>query len=169
MKDSENRAIEALCAARLRALRRSKGFTLHECEELSHGEFKAVVLGSYERGTRAISLARLDRLAELFEVPLQYFFGEKVQQMSSGDDGLIFDLRRIRKLTLDSEKISPVKRYLTTIARKRSDWNGEVMSLRRSDSAVLELICELEAEELYRELRMAGFLFASEVSGQRSL
>ena len=55
--------IEELCAQRLRDLRRSRGLTLDQCESMSGGVIKAVVLGSYERGTRAISLARLTQLA----------------------------------------------------------------------------------------------------------
>jgi transcriptional regulator with XRE-family HTH domain len=169
MTNQMNRAIEELCAQRLRELRRSKGLTLHDCEKLSNGEIKAVVLGSYERGTRAVSLARLEQLAELYEVPFQYFFGEKKHEIRSEVDALVFDLRRIRKENLAVVRLAPVKRFLTTIARKRSDWNGEVMSLRQSDSALLELICEMDSQSLHQELRLAGYLFASEVSGQRSL
>ena len=169
MTNQMNRAIEELCAQRLRELRRSKGLTLHDCEKLSKGEIKAVVLGSYERGTRAVSLARLEQLAELYEVPFQYFFGEKKHEIRSEVDALVFDLRRIRKENSAVARLAPVKRFLTTIARKRSDWNGEVMSLRQSDSALLELICEMDSQSLHQELRLAGYLFASEVSGQRSL
>ncbi len=165
----ENQGVEVRCAERLRELRRGKGLTLHQAEKLSNGEFKAVVLGSYERGTRAISLARLERLAELYEVPFQYFFDGKSHEIRREDDGFIFDLRRIRKNGAESEKLAPVKRYLNAIARKRSDWNGEVISLRRLDTELLELICNLDAVELHQELRLAGYLFASEVSGQRSL
>jgi len=163
------REIEGLCAQRLRELRRKKGLTLHQCEQLSNGEIKAVVLGSYERGTRAISLARLEQLAKFYEVPFQYFLAGKSEGNPEVKDRLIFDLRRIRRTEVAPEKIAPVKRYLSTVARKRSDWNGEVISLRKSDNEVLALICEIEQEELYQELRLAGFLFASEVSGQRSL
>jgi hypothetical protein len=49
--------IEQRCAHKLRELRRSKGLTLQDCELISNGALKAVVLGSYERGHRAISLA----------------------------------------------------------------------------------------------------------------
>jgi transcriptional regulator with XRE-family HTH domain len=164
-----SREIEALCAERLRELRRRKGLTLHQCEKASGGQIKAVVLGSYERGTRAISLARLEQLAHFYEVPFQYFFNEKTQSQSEVNERLIFDLRRIRGTQVPPENIAPVKPYLATVARKRSDWNGEVLSLRKSDSEILGLICALEQDELYQELKLAGYLFASEASGQRSL
>jgi transcriptional regulator with XRE-family HTH domain len=42
---------------------------------MSNGKYKSVVVGSYERGTRAISVNRLIELAELYEVPITEFFG----------------------------------------------------------------------------------------------
>ncbi len=54
---------------RLRAIRRQKGLSLHDVEARSQQEFKASVLGAYERGERAISVPRLLRLAEIYEVP----------------------------------------------------------------------------------------------------
>ena len=54
---------------RLRAIRRQKGLSLHDVEARSDQEFKASVLGAYERGERAISVPRLLRLAELYRVP----------------------------------------------------------------------------------------------------
>lgn len=163
------RTIEAHCAQKLRELRRAKGITLNQFEKLSNGAIKAVVLGSYERGTRAISLARLEELAEIYEVPIQYFWNEKLTHESPHQERLIFDLRRLRKSQDISHSIAPVERFLATIARKRSDWNGEVMSIRANDSETLSLLCDLDEPQLREELRLREYLFASEVSGQRSL
>src|SRR3954469_23062282 len=54
---------------RLPAIRRPKGLSLHDVEARSNLEFKASVLGAYERGERAISVPRLLRLSEIYEVP----------------------------------------------------------------------------------------------------
>ena len=51
--------------ARLRAIRRQKHLSLQEVEAASEHECKASVLGAYERGERAISVPRLQRLARL--------------------------------------------------------------------------------------------------------
>jgi transcriptional regulator with XRE-family HTH domain len=59
----------------LRKVRKSKGLTLHQVEVLSNGKYKSVVVGSYERGSRSISVSRLIELAELYEVPITEFFG----------------------------------------------------------------------------------------------
>ena len=54
----------------LRAVRRRLRLSLREVSERSQGEFQPSVLGAYERGDRAISVARLVRLAELYGVPV---------------------------------------------------------------------------------------------------
>ena len=55
---------------RLRTIRKQKRLSLHEVEAQSDQEFKASVLGAYERGERALSLPRLDRLAQFYRVPV---------------------------------------------------------------------------------------------------
>lgn len=161
--------IEKICAGKLREIRRKRGITLHEFESLSNGSVKAVVLGSYERGTRAVSLERLEHIAGIYEVPIQYFLGISNEGKAESEKGFIFDLRRISKRSELSPQLASVKRYLAHIAGQRSDWNGEVISLRRADSDCLALICEMGARELTTELRGNGFLFASEVNVQHSL
>ena len=48
---------------RIRSIRRQKRLSLQEVEASSNQEFKASVLGAYERGERAISVPRLQRLS----------------------------------------------------------------------------------------------------------
>src|SRR6476620_2045000 len=55
---------------RLRAIRRQKRLSLQDVEAASAQEFKASVLGAYERGERAISVPRLERLARFYSVPV---------------------------------------------------------------------------------------------------
>ena len=50
----------------LRKVRKEKHLSLEEVERIPGGEFKASVLGSYERGQRTISVARLHRLAQIY-------------------------------------------------------------------------------------------------------
>src|SRR3954465_3697417 len=56
--------------SRLRAIRKQKRLSLQEVEASSGQEFKASVLGAYERGERAISVPRLQRLARFYNVPV---------------------------------------------------------------------------------------------------
>ena len=59
----------------LRVIRKSKGLSLNKVELLSNGVHKAVVVGSYERGSRSISVDKLIKLAILYDVPVSDFFG----------------------------------------------------------------------------------------------
>ncbi len=48
---------------RLRSIRQQRGMSLQDVHRATDGEFKAAVLGAYERGERSLSLPRLRRLA----------------------------------------------------------------------------------------------------------
>src|SRR6266487_5934680 len=57
---------------RLRNIRLQKELSLHDVEQGSNKEFKASVLGAYERGERSISVPRLQRLAMFYDVPVDH-------------------------------------------------------------------------------------------------
>ncbi len=75
---------------RLRAIRRQKRLSLQDVEAASELEFKASVLGAYERGERAISVPRLLRLAELYRVPADQLLPRAAQ------DGEIDEIMGVR-------------------------------------------------------------------------
>ena len=54
--------------ARMRAARRARGLSLKAIEENSGGRFKAVLIGSYERADRRVTLERLTGYAAFLEV-----------------------------------------------------------------------------------------------------
>ena len=56
--------------ARLRAIRNQQGLSLQGVEEKSKGRWKAVVVGSYERGDRAVTVQKLAELADFYGVPV---------------------------------------------------------------------------------------------------
>ena len=160
---------EQRCARLLKELRRKKGLTLQECEERSGGALKSVVLGSYERGHRAISIARLEQLARFYEVPMEFFFSANSMASDEASGRLIFDIRRIRVVSELTPALESTKKYLASIALRRRDWNGEVISLRASDTENLALFNEMGVAELALELKLGGFLFASEVTERPNL
>ena len=57
-------------SARLRSIRNARGWSLSDVESISDGKVKAVVLGSYERGTRSLSVRRALQIAEIYNVPI---------------------------------------------------------------------------------------------------
>jgi transcriptional regulator with XRE-family HTH domain len=130
--------IELYCAQRLRELRKERGLTLQECEALSGGELKAVVLGSYERGTRSISLARIEQLASFFSVPMQYFLGTQMSPPSARR--WIIDIRRVREQVSQRAEIEKLLNFIFEIAGERSDWRGEFLTVRASDARALKVL-----------------------------
>ena len=66
-------AYSEMVGARLRSIRKQRGLSLQDVQRLSGGEFKAAVVGAYERGERSLSLPRLRRLAAFFQVPMGQF------------------------------------------------------------------------------------------------
>src|SRR3954464_3714833 len=62
--------------ARLRAIRTQQGLSLHGVEKKSHGRWKAVVVGSYERGDRAVTVQKLAELADFYGVPVSELLPE---------------------------------------------------------------------------------------------
>ena len=68
--EDDDAGYSAQVGERLRSIRKQKRLSLHDVEAQSTQEFKASVLGAYERGERALSLPRLDRLAQFYRVPV---------------------------------------------------------------------------------------------------
>ena len=56
--------------SKLRAIRQQQGLSLHGVEQKSGGRWKAVVVGSYERGDRAVTVQKLAELADFYGVPV---------------------------------------------------------------------------------------------------
>lgn len=127
---------------RLRAIRRQKRLSLQDVEELSSYEFKASVLGAYERGERALSLPRMHRLAAVYGVPIEQLLPEagRVATPSWQSGGITIDLEKVAH----SEGGQIVERFLRAIQLMRQDFNGKVLTLRRSDLRILAGLLEAE-------------------------
>lgn len=141
-------------AYRLRKLRKERGWSLADVESISGGAIKAVVLGSYERSDRALSVKRAIELANLYSVPLSHLLSEPRNAPASiGSRQIVIDLRRARKSSsvdaaLKNGKFEIFMTFISWIASQRSDWNGEVMSLRQSDLSILGLLLFLNQNEV---------------------
>jgi transcriptional regulator with XRE-family HTH domain len=148
-------------ATRLRLIRKSRGWTLHDIETKTAGSIKAVVMGSYERGTRAISLARALELANLFAIPISDLLCEPNTRSSENLGFRRFDQRRITKLLSESEdeKLGKLNKFLVAIVRRRGDWNGEILSLRSTDLDTLTLILEMSQSQLSEWLKEENIAF----------
>lgn len=106
-------------------------------ETASNGYWDASVIGSYERGTRQISLERAIALADFYGVPIEELLRTSSQnsnQPSPPDQRMIIDLHAVSALrAMDSEFTEPLAQLCKAISLKRQDWNGSVLSLRSGD------------------------------------
>jgi len=112
------------------------------------------VMGSYERGSRAISLARTIEIANLFAIPLSELIEESKNPERGSDDQLIFDLRKLREISLavTGSEISKINAFLSAICARRRDWNGEVLTLRSADLDTLTLVLSAPRENVQKLL-----------------
>jgi transcriptional regulator with XRE-family HTH domain len=150
---------------RLRAIRRQKGLSLHDVEARSNLEFKASVLGAYERGERAISVPRLLRLAEIYEVPGDQLLPRELEPAVSLLDGEAgdgidpnakFTIDLVRLHEIDDPDAHILDRFATSLQRERQDFNGRMLTIRRSDLRVLASCMGRSLEELGSRLEQLG-------------
>ena len=141
--------------SRLRAIRQQQGLTLQQVEEISHGKWKAVVVGSYERGDRAVSVAKLAELSEFYNVPVSELLPKEDLAAAIGasvqPSRVMLDLRRLSRADLDPD-LRPVSRFAHTIQLQRGDYNGRVLSIRADDLRTLAVIYDLPPAILTEEL-----------------
>ncbi len=156
---------------RLRAIRRQKRLSLQDVEAASKQEFKASVLGAYERGERAISVPRLQRLARFYNVPVDQllppdegpaFEGEIIdltERRSLGKaEPIAIDLTRLE--SLHTPEAAMLTRYLQMIQVQRQDFNGRVLTVRSDDLRAIACILDVDAEQTARRLDELGLRFA---------
>ena len=143
--------------ARLRAIRTQQGLSLHGVEEKSQGRWKAVVVGSYERGDRAVTVQRLSELADFYGVPVSELLPEgHATPANEPASRLIIDLEQLSAVPAD--KAAPLARYAATIQSQRGDYNGRVLSIRQEDPRSLAVIYDASPGALTEELIGWGVL-----------
>ncbi len=125
--------------ARLRAIRTQQGLSLHGVEEKSQGRWKAVVVGSYERGDRAVTVQRLAELADFYGVPVGELLPEGAAAAAAEPAArIVIDLEQLSSVPPD--KAAPLARYAATIQSQRGDYNGRVLSIRQEDLRTLAVL-----------------------------
>jgi transcriptional regulator with XRE-family HTH domain len=144
--------------ARLRAIRKQKRLSLQDVEASSAQEFKASVLGAYERGERAISVPRLQRLARFYNVPVDQLLPRDEGDLTTAtvidlDEGTVttstrpndeaavtIDLHRLSEMTTTDAQL--LARYLGMIQVQRGDFNGRMLTIRRDDLRAIACVLD---------------------------
>lgn len=159
--------------ARIRAIRVSKGLSLSDVERQSNRSIRAVVLGSYERGDRTLSITKAVKIAEFYAVPLSYLLEPPIPARGS-EHALVIDLRRMRTILAQSDystvcnpPLRIIITYISGIVALRNDWNGEVLSLRVSDLTALAMATGKDSQEIESLLHQNQLLL--EVKSPNSL
>ena len=144
--------------ARLRAVRRSQGLRLQDVEERSDGQFKAVVVGSYERGDRAVSAHKLAAMAA--------FYGVSVADLLPDDDRVAgrpeeqstcIAVDRLRAAAGDPE-LTPLVRLVQHVQWMRGDQDGQRLVLREDDLRTVAVALGVDPEYLDEWLALRGLL-----------
>ena len=150
--------------AKLRSIRQQQGMSLHGVEEKSDGKWKAVVVGSYERGDRAVTVQQLAELAEFYGVPVAELLPDSSPGAAAEPPSrLILDLERLGQVPAD--KVGPLARYAAAIQAQRGDYNGRILSIRQDDLRTLAVIYDEPPGVLADQLVAWGVL-KSEARGK---
>ena len=149
---------------RLRVIRKQKRMSLQEVEAQSHQEFKASVLGAYERGERALSVPRLDRLSQFYAVPVEQLLPREV---TGTEAAAAMASPTIKKLAIDVAKLVQLKgapfemlaRYLKLIQVQRQDFNGRVITVRGDDIRSIAAMLDVPVDQVAERLAALDLLF----------
>jgi len=129
---------------RLRRIREGKKLTLAQAAELSKGAVTAIALGSYERGDRSISIGKLLTIADMYGVPISELFTPSDKEVINSTTTL--DIRKLERSNTElSNQVFSVVRRITQL---RSDWNGEIISLRATDITNLFVFSGISGDQL---------------------
>jgi transcriptional regulator with XRE-family HTH domain len=159
--------------ARLRVVRNQLGLSLQAVEATSSQEFKASVLGAYERGERAVSVSRLQRLAKLYGVSVDQLLPNESDATrwwmskdaeSSGaapperpaalpwqnSDTVTIDLTRLRDVSGPERDL--IRRFVSMIQVQRQDFNGQLITIRSSDVRAIACLFGMTPDAMGRRL-----------------
>jgi len=147
---------------RLRVIRKQKKLSLQDVEAQSNQEFKASVLGAYERGERALSVPRLGRLAQFYNVPAQQLLPREV----TGSDAAAIGSPINKRLVIDVSKLvqpsgssfEMLSRYVRLIQVQRQDFNGRVITVRGDDTRALAAMLDVPVDQVADRLAALDLL-----------
>ena len=168
MSTSENESLDELSFARLvgerlRQIRQQKKLSLSEVESATNQEFKASVMGAYERGERMISVPRLERLANFYGVTVNQLLPRDkqregdTQSQSAAPTKLRID---VAKLSLrEGKEFKMLERLLRMIQVQRQDFNGKVITVRAHDTRAIAVMLDVAVDDVGAKLAELDLLF----------
>jgi transcriptional regulator with XRE-family HTH domain len=169
--------------SRLRAVRRQKRMSLQAVEHASGMEFKASVLGAYERGERTISVPRLQRLAQIYGVPVDQLLPTDVSEPLGRAAALASANSRAQqgaergggKITVDLVRLNEsagterdlLRHFLASVQVQRQDFNGQVITIREGDLRIMASMLGRSVDALITRLNELKLIRAHSPNGAR--
>jgi transcriptional regulator with XRE-family HTH domain len=147
---------------RLRVIRKQKRLSLQEVEAQSNQEFKASVLGAYERGERALSVPRLDRLSQFYgagraaAAPRGHRPQAPPRLQSPTNKKLAIDVAKL--VQLKGAPFEMLTRYLKLIQVQRQDFNGRVITCAATTRAIAAML-DVPVDQVAERLAALDLLF----------
>lgn len=138
--ETSEREYARAVGARLRQVRQRHRLSLQAVERLSAQEFKASVVGAYERGERVISVSRLQRLAVLYEVAVDSLLPEPAGTGGLGRSDELDEALAARIEALAAREPEILERYLRMIRARRRAAEGASIAIRAEDVQAMELL-----------------------------
>ena len=178
-EESARVAYARAVGARLRAMRKQMRLSLQAVEVMSEQEFKASVLGAYERGERAISVPRLQRLAKLYDVPVDQLLppdddattrwgvagsspetaplsARRSLQGTPGNEKVTIDLTKLHSVSGPERDL--LRRFLSMIQVHRQDFNGRMITIRAEDVRAIACLFGVTTEVMVKRFDELGLL-----------
>jgi transcriptional regulator with XRE-family HTH domain len=146
------KAISGAIGEALRRARKAQKLTLHDVARISNGRFKPSSVGSYERGTRTISVPLLCELAGLYGVPPDRVLADALA--NPGEESrpdVVIDLSRLPQLEGEDGRV--LSEFVGQVRALRGDLASDVITLRAGDVEILASAIGAERSSLLQRIR----------------
>ena len=160
MEDSDNSETSQAIGEKLRQIRKEQRLSLHDVEQQSNHEFKASVVGAYERGDRSISVARLIRLCENYHVAPSSVLPSETTIDLTAEEGsprrVVIDLGKIANNNHAEAMV--IGRFAQSVHQQRNDSTGRFLTLRSDDMRILSAVFGKSIEDFTQRLAEINLL-----------
>ena len=124
---------------------------MKDVERKSDGQWTAMVVGSYERADRAVTVTKLVELADFYGIPVSELLPDAwISVPRPAATAIVLDLQRLRELPHEHGAL--LARYVRSIEHQRGDYNGQVLSIRSEDLRSLAILYDRSPNELLDQL-----------------
>ena len=122
------------------------------------------MLGAYERGERALSLPRLDRLAQFYRVPVDQLLPRRATiraapKARAPRPKLAIDILKLTQLS--GAPFEMLTRFLRMIQVQRQDFNGRVLTIRQDDKRAIAAMLDIPVDQVALRLEALDLVFRS--------